>query len=53
MYYCDMNDSFGETGKIIMIIPIGGLIMLILMYVLSSTADDYLSPSLEFLTLKL
>ena len=45
-----MEATFGTTGKIVAIVPIGALIMLILLYLLSSTADDYLSPSLEFLT---
>ena len=48
-----MESAFGYTGRIVAIIPIGGLLMLILMYNLSSTADEYLSPSLEFLTIKL
>jgi solute carrier family 24 (sodium/potassium/calcium exchanger), member 6 len=48
-----MEDSFGATGKVIAIVPVCGLLMLIFMYTLSSTADDYLSPSLEFLTDKL
>jgi len=48
-----MESSFGEVGKIVLIIPVGGLLMIIFMYTLSSTADDYLSPSLEFLAEKL
>jgi len=47
-----MANTFGDTGKVIAIVPIGALLMLILMYNLSSTADDYLSPALEFLTEK-
>lgn len=34
------------------IVPVGGLIMYILMYNLASTADEYLSPSLEYMTIK-
>ena len=52
MYYCHL-DSLGDAGQIISIIPIGGLLTLIFMYNLSSTADEYLSPALEFLTNKL
>lgn len=37
----------------ILIIPLGGFIMIVLMYILTSSADEYLSPSLEFLTEKL
>lgn len=48
-----MESTFGTTGKVVAIVPIGALIMLILLYTLSSTADDYLSPSLEYLTVKL
>jgi len=48
-----MHSAFGETGKVVAIVPIGALLMLIFMYNLSSTADEYLSPSLEFLTHKL
>ena len=48
MYYCSMEDTFGETGKIVAIVPVGALLMLVFMYNLVSTADDYLSPSLEY-----
>ena len=48
-----MDATFGQTGKVIALVPIGALLTLIFMYSLSSTADDYLSPSLEFLTVKL
>ena len=53
MYYCGMEEAFGQTGKVVAIVPVGALLMLIFMYNLSSTADEYLSPALEFLTLKL
>jgi sodium/potassium/calcium exchanger 6 len=52
MYYCTFEKWFGTSGKIIFIIPIGGFIMYVLMYNLASTADDYLSPSLEYITVK-
>ena len=52
MYYCTFNDWFGDTGKIILLVPIGILLMYILMYNLASTADAYLSPSLEDMTVK-
>ena len=48
-----MESSFGDTGKLIAIIPVSAILMIIFMYTLSSTADDYLSPALEFLTEKL
>ena len=44
-----MNESFGEDWKNVVLVPVGGLLMLIFMYNLASTADDYLSPSLEHL----
>ena len=47
MYYCTFEGWFGTTGKIIFFIPAGALILYVLMYCLASTADDYLSPSLE------
>lgn len=52
MYYCSMESSF-SSAKPYVLIPVGTLLMIIFMYTLSSTADDYLSPSLEFLTEKL
>ena len=48
-----MESTFGKTGKVIAIVPIGALIMLILLYLLGSTADDYLSPALESLKVNL
>lgn len=44
-----MNKTFGPTGKKIAFWFIGTFIMFIGMYLLSSTADVYLSPCLEFL----
>lgn len=35
---------------VIAIIPVGLTLLFVLMYVLSSTADEYLSPSLEYIT---
>ena len=52
MYYCDFESWFGSTGKLVAFVPIGCLIMYVLMYNLASTADDYLSPSLEYMTIK-
>ena len=51
-YYCDFRGTFGDSGKIYAFIPFSVLLMVILMYLLASTADDYLSPSLEFMTIK-
>ena len=36
----------------VLIVPVGALIMYVLMYNLASTADVYLSPSLEYMTIK-
>ena len=52
MYYCHFESWFGTTGKLILFVPIGTIIMYILMYTLASTADFYLSPSLEYMTVK-
>lgn len=50
MYYCYFWRWFGKTGMVIAIIPVGLTLLFLLMYVLSSTADEYLSPSLEYIT---
>ena len=52
MYYCDFESWFGTTGKLVFFVPAGCIIMYVLMYCLASTADDYLSPSLEHMTIK-
>jgi len=49
MYFCFMEHKFGSTGKKIAFWFIGTFIMFIGMYLLSSTADIYLSPCLEYL----
>lgn len=49
MYYCGFESWFGSTGKIVGFVFIGGFLMFTGMYLLSSTADVYLSPCLEFL----
>ena len=51
-YYCDLE--FLGRGWIRFIVGtglLGSLIMFILMYNLASTADEYLSPALEKITL--
>jgi len=50
-YYCSFHHAFG-SAKLIFFIPAGAAFLYILMYLLSTTADEYLSPSLEFLTVK-
>jgi solute carrier family 24 (sodium/potassium/calcium exchanger), member 6 len=52
MYYCAFNDWFGETGMKVAIVPVGAFLMYVLMYNLASTADEYLSPSLEYMVIK-
>jgi sodium/potassium/calcium exchanger 6 len=47
MYFCQFHNVFGETGKIIAFTPVGVLLMIIFMYALSNTADQYLSPCLS------
>mmetsp|Transcript_14726 Transcript_14726/g.25060 ORF Transcript_14726/g.25060 Transcript_14726/m.25060 type:complete len:122 (+) Transcript_14726:313-678(+) len=51
LYYCDFNDGFG-SAKVYAFSIFGAVAMYLLMYLLASTADDYLSPSLEFMTIK-
>lgn len=50
IYYCYFN--IGETFKKILFIPVYCFMFFIFMYNMSSTADEYLSPALEFLTVK-
>ena len=47
-----MDHWFG-AAKAYALIPIGGFLLYVFMYLLLTTADDYLSPTLEFLTNKL
>ena len=47
LYYCSFDDTFGGTGRVIVFIPFGVFMVFIAMYLLATTADDYLSPSLE------
>ena len=50
MYYCYFWKWFGEFGMQLAIWPVGLTFLFLLMYILSSTADEYLSPSLEYIT---
>ena len=52
LYYCHLDAAFGKLGKIFVFIPLGILFLYIGMYMLASTADMYLSPALETITLK-
>lgn len=52
MYYCGFEKLFHKNGKIVAFVFVGGLLMFIGMYLLSSTADVYLSPCLEYLTVR-
>ena len=47
LYYCDLDESLGAF------IPIGLIFIVLLFYLLATTADSYLSPALEQLSLKL
>jgi solute carrier family 24 (sodium/potassium/calcium exchanger), member 6 len=51
LYYCKFGNTFGSS-KLITFLPLGALLMFVGMYCLSSTADIYLSPSLEYITVK-
>lgn len=52
MYYCTFHNAFGHIGKFITFIPLGCFFLFIAMYLLASTADNYLSPALETITTK-
>ena len=52
MFYCSFNSAFGKVGKYVTFIPLGCFFMFIAMYMLASTADNYLSPALETITVK-
>jgi sodium/potassium/calcium exchanger 6 len=51
MYYCRFEKAFGDN-KIYAFFPIGLFMMFFFMRNLSTTADEYLSPSLEYMTIK-
>jgi sodium/potassium/calcium exchanger 6 len=51
MYYCDFHNMFGES-KTYVFFPVGLFLMFIFMRCLSTTADEYLSPSLEYMTIR-
>ena len=51
MYYCTFYHWFGSL-MLFAYILIGALFFIAFMYLLSSTADDYLSNSLEYITIK-
>lgn len=51
MYYCDFHNAFGKA-KTAVFFPVGIAMMFIFMRCLSTTADEYLSPSLEYMTIR-
>ena len=51
MYYCHLYD-LGEVGRVIVVVIVGSLILFVFMYNLSTTADNYLAPTLEYLTIR-
>jgi sodium/potassium/calcium exchanger 6 len=51
MYYCRFQHAFGDA-KIYVFFPCGMFMMFFFMRLLSTTADEYLSPSLEYMTIK-
>jgi sodium/potassium/calcium exchanger 6 len=53
MFYCSFNDAFGNMGMYFVFLIAGGILIFVGMYLLSDTADGYLSPCLEFLTERL
>jgi len=53
MFYCTFSDAFGDSGMYISFFIVGGFLIFVGMYLLSDTADAYLSPCLEFITERL
>lgn len=51
MWYCHFNIGDNMFKKI-MFVPIYSFMFFIFMYNMSTTADEYLSPALEFITVK-
>ena len=51
LYYCVFYPR-GPVWRYVIFIPIGLLLLFIFMYNLASTADEYLSPSIEFMVIK-
>ena len=52
MYYCEFDSMFGKNGKVIPICLFFVAMMYVGIYLITSTSDQYLSPCLEFLTLR-
>ena len=52
IYYCHFEENLGSSAPIIFL-PVALLSLVIAMYLLSSTADIYLSPALEAISEKL
>tara|TARA_B110000285_G_C15047353_1_gene575050 strand:+ start:361 stop:627 length:267 start_codon:yes stop_codon:yes gene_type:complete len=50
MYYCDFDAAFGQSWRLIIYLPVGAMFVFYAMFVLQTTADEYLSPSLDFIT---
>lgn len=50
MYYCGFQSAFGDVGKVIFFIPVGAFVLFVGMFTLQTTAENYLSPSLAFIT---
>ena len=49
LYYCGLG-GFSTTVRNIIFIPFALFLLFIFFYILSDTADEYLSPSLERIT---
>ena len=48
-YYCTLS-KYSNTVRNLIFVPFGCFMMFIFMYLLSDTADEYMSPALERLT---
>ena len=51
LYYCVFY-PVGSFWKYVLFVPVGLLLLFIFMYNLASTADEYLSPSIEYMVNK-
>jgi len=52
MYYCKFNSVFGKHGKVLAICIFFMFMMYVGIYLITSTSDQFLSPCLEFLTIR-
>ena len=50
MHYCSFNKAFGFNGKNYVFYPVACFLLYVFIYTLGSTANNYLAPALETIT---